>query len=185
MPHSANRERKILEILKAQGSASIQELAGALEVSSMTVHRDLNRMAEAGRVQKTHGGASLVAESAARGGCAMCGKAIHERTVFLFSLPNGEQRRACCAHCGLMLQQQTPNAGQAMTADFLHGHIVSAGQAVFLLESELTVCCVPSVLSFGSHAEAERFQKGFGGRLATLKETMHFLHETMHASQAA
>ena len=72
-----------------------------------------------------------------------------------------------------------------MTADFLHGHIVSAGQAVYLLESELTVCCVPSVLSFGSRAEAERFEKGFGGRLANLKETMRFLHETMRASQTA
>lgn len=183
MPHSASREQNILELLKTQGSASIQELTEALQVSAMTVHRDLNRMAAAGLLQKTHGGAMLT--TASTSGCAMCGKSVHERTVFLFSLPNGEQRRACCAHCGLMLQQGTPGASQAMTADFLHGHIVSAGQAVFLLESELTVCCVPSVLSFGSRTEAERFQKGFGGRLADFKGTLSFLHETMRASQPA
>ena len=183
MPYSASREQTILEILQARGNASIQELAEALGVSTMTVHRDLNRLAAAGQIQKTHGGASLATGST--GGCAMCGKPVSERTVFLFHLPNGEQRRACCAHCGLALFQQAAGASQAMTADFLHGHIVSAGQAVYLLESELTVCCVPSVLSFGSRAEAERFEKGFGGRLANLKETMHFLHETMRASQAA
>ena len=183
MPHSASREQKILEILKNQGSVSIQELTEALGVSTMTVHRDLNRMAAAGAIQKTHGGASLATGS--MGGCAMCGKPIHERTVFLLHMPSGEQRRACCAHCGLMLQGGTPGASHAMTADFLHGHMVSAGQAVFLLGSELTVCCVPSVLSFGSPAEAERFQKGFGGRLANLQETMHFLHESMQANPSA
>ncbi len=183
MPHSASREQKILEILKNQGSASIQELTETLGVSAMTVHRDLNRMAAAGAIQKTHGGASLATGST--GGCAMCGKPISERTLFLFHLPSGEQRRACCAHCGLALFQGTPGATQAMTADFLHGHIVSAGQAVYLLGSELTVCCVPSVLSFGSPAEAERFQKGFGGRLANLQETLHFLHESMQASPSA
>jgi DeoR/GlpR family transcriptional regulator of sugar metabolism len=183
MPHSASREQKILEILKTQGSASIQELTDVLGVSTMTVHRDLNRMAAAGSIQKTHGGASLATDSTS--GCAMCGKPIHERTVFLFHLPSGEQRRACCAHCGLMLQQGVPGASHAMTADFLHGHMVSAGQAVFLLGGELTVCCVPSVLSFGSPAEAERFQKGFGGRLANMQEAMHFLHESMHTGSSA
>ena len=183
MPYSASREQTILELLQARGNASIQELAEALGVSTMTVHRDLNRLAAAGQIQKTHGGASLATGST--GGCAMCGKPVSERTVFLFHLPNGEQRRACCAHCGLALFQQSAGAShQAMTADFLHGHIVSAGQAVFLLESELTVCCVPSILSFGSRAEAERFQKGFGGRLADLKGAVQFLREAMQTDHA-
>ena len=86
MPHSASREQTILEILQARGNASIQELAEALGVSTMTVHRDLNRLAVAGQIQKTHGGASLATGST--GGCAMCGKPVSERTVFLFHLPN-------------------------------------------------------------------------------------------------
>ncbi len=183
MPHSASREQKILEILKNQGSASIQELTEALGVSAMTVHRDLNRMAAAGSIQKTHGGALLAGGST--GGCAMCGKPIDERTLFLFHLPSGEQRRACCAHCGLTLFQGTPGATRAMTADFLHGHMVSAGQAVFLLGCELAVCCVPSVFSFGSRVEAERFQKGFGGQLADLEGTLHYLQEGLGTHSAA
>lgn len=168
------REQQILKLLQEKGNASIQELAEGLSVSGMTIHRDLNRLAAAGLIAKTHGGAALASSEADRDGCAMCGKSLTERTLFLVNLPGGEQRRACCAHCGLMLQMQT--GGVSMTADFLHNHIVSANQAIYLLQSELTICCAPSVLSFGSRQDAEKFQKGFGGTLASMEEAVQFLH---------
>jgi nitrous oxide reductase accessory protein NosL len=80
-----------------------------------------------------------------------------------------------------MLQSQTPDVRQAMTADFLHPHMVSAKQATYVIQSELTVCCAPSVLSFGSQQDAEKFQLGFGGTLASMDEAIHFLHGMMHA----
>ncbi len=182
MTTSSPRDQKILAHLQKQGHASIQELADQLAVSVMTVHRDLNRLAAAGMVVKAHGSASLASPaSAAKDACAMCGKTVNERTAFILQLGNGEQRRACCAHCGLMLQEMTPNVTQSLTADFLHPHMVSAGQAVYLLQSEVTVCCAPSVLSFGSPQEAEKFQKGFGGRAANMKETIQALQHMMHS----
>jgi nitrous oxide reductase accessory protein NosL len=69
-----------------------------------------------------------------------------------------------------------------MTADFLHGHMISAGRAIYVIESQLTVCCVPSILSFGSRQEAERFRKGFGGKLADAKTTVKLLNQAMHAA---
>jgi hypothetical protein len=105
----------------------------------------------------------------------MCGKALLERTLFIVYLPGGEQRRACCAHCGLMMQSQL--GGTGLSTDFLHNHTLSATQAVFLIQCELTVCCAPSVLSFGSRIEAEKFQAGFGGTLASMAEAVHFLHD--------
>lgn len=71
-----------------------------------------------------------------------------------------------------------------MTTDFLHGHMISANQAFYLIGSDLNICCVPSILSFGSKQEAEKFQTGFGGKLAGMDEAIQFLLGTdNHAKQ--
>ncbi len=181
--HPSQREKKILEQLQEHGSVSIKELAEALNVSSMTIHRDLNKMSAEGLVSKAHGEVTLPTKSGktAPDNCAMCGKVVSERTAYVISLVNQEQKRACCAHCGLMLQVQTEGLWQSMTTDFLHGHMISANQAFYVVQSELNVCCVPSVLSFGSQQEAERFTKGFGGKVTYMNETIHHLQSMMQS----
>lgn len=184
MPYSSiDREKKILELLQAQGSASIQELTEALNVSNMTIHRDLNKLEQSGQIQKKHGGVMLAGKSAGAGEyiCAMCSKPVLERTVFIVQLDTGEKKRACCGHCGLMIQSQTANVWQSLTTDYLYGHMVSANQAIYVMGSELNVCCVPSILSFGSQQDAEKFQKGFGGRLVRMDEAIYQLQGMMHA----
>jgi DeoR/GlpR family transcriptional regulator of sugar metabolism len=185
MPYSSiDREKKILEFLQKQGKASIQELAEAFAVSNMTIHRDLNKLEHSGQIQKKHGGVTLAEKSFSATSeytCVMCNKPASERTVFIVQLESGEQKRACCAHCGLMIQSQSKDAWQSLTVDYLHGHMVSANQAIYVIGSELNICCVPSVLSFGSQKEAEKFQKGFGGSLFTMEEATAHLHEMMHA----
>lgn len=184
MPYSSlEREKKILELLQAQGSASIQELVEALNVSNMTIHRDLNKMEQVGRIQKKHGGVMLAEKTStpANHVCVMCKKPASERTAFIVQLESGEQKRACCAHCGLMIQSQSKDAWQSLTPDYLHGHMVSANQAIYVIGSELNICCVPSVLSFGSQKEAQKFQKGFGGQLFNMDEAIRQLHGMMHA----
>ena len=183
MPYSSiDREKKILEFLQKQGSASIQELAEAFDVSNMTVHRDLNKMEQAGHIQKKHGGVTLADRSTVSGeyACSMCNKPVSGRTVFIVQFENGEQKRACCAHCGLMIHSQAKDAWQSLTADYLYGHMVSANQAIYVIGSELNICCVPSVLSFGSQKEAEKFQGGFAGHLFTMEEATAHLHGMMH-----
>ena len=172
---STDREKQILELIKKKGSVSVQELADTLSVSTMTIHRDLNRLEEKGQIRKWHGGASLAGDELAEGACAMCGKSTHERKVFIIYLSNGEQKVTCCAHCGLMLLTVAKGAWQSMTMDYLHGHMVSANKAVYLIGCDLTVCCIPTILTFGSRQEAERFQAGFGGTLASMDEAIQYL----------
>ena len=183
MTTSIDREKKIIEILQKQGSASIQELVEVFSVSSMTIHRELNKLAEAGIIQKKHGGVVLVDRSPPDNvnQCAMCNKPISERTVFIVRLESGEQKRTCCAHCGLMIQSQSKDALKSLTADYLHGHTISADQAIYILGCDLTICCVPSVLSFGSLQDAEKFQKGFGGTIANIEEALQYLNEMKRA----
>ena len=171
------RENLILEWLSKNGSATIQELADACLVSPMTIHRDLNRLAEKGHVQKSHGSVTLAKnpEEMIINPCDMCGKSTVGKSVFIIHLGSGDQRRACCAHCGLMLQQLVKGAWHSMTMDFLHGHMISAHQAVYLVGCDLNICCVPTILTFGSRSEAARFQAGFGGSLVTMEEAIRFL----------
>lgn len=52
-----HREIRILELLDAQGSVRVDELAEELGVSSVTVRKDLERLEVSGHLTRTHGGA--------------------------------------------------------------------------------------------------------------------------------
>jgi DeoR/GlpR family transcriptional regulator of sugar metabolism len=56
---SAARHQRILDFLRAQGSASVQEFVRVLNVSDMTVRRDLSVLHKQGLLRKIHGGAVL------------------------------------------------------------------------------------------------------------------------------
>lgn len=181
--HPSKREKQILTQVQQKGSVPIKELVETLNVSAMTIHRDLNKLAAEGVVVKSHGQVSLPQPAPANSAdlCAMCGKGVSERTVFILSLKNGEQRKGCCAHCGLMLHEHLRNVWQAMTPDFLRGHMLTANQAFYVVQSELNICCMPSVLSFGLKEDAEKFSKGFGGHIADMQDAIHILQGMMHA----
>jgi len=181
---SVARNVEILDYLKERHGAAIDELTRQFGVSHMTIHRELNKLEAAGLVRKKHGGALLASQTDLGGqaACAMCNKPAPSNTVFLLRQKDGTQTSACCPHCGLMLYAQRKD-WQAFATDYLHGHIVSAAQATYLLGSDVKVCCVPSVLSFGSRADAEKFQKGFGGTLASMNEAARALHEMMKQIQ--
>lgn len=54
---SAERHKKVLEMIMKSGSASVAELSNALSVSIVTIRRDLDRLASQGLIVRTHGGA--------------------------------------------------------------------------------------------------------------------------------
>jgi DeoR/GlpR family transcriptional regulator of sugar metabolism len=56
MPVNARQER-ILDELERNGFASVINLSGLLQVSEVTVRRDLEQLEAAGRLRRTHGGA--------------------------------------------------------------------------------------------------------------------------------
>jgi len=179
----SDREKQILELVKKKGNASIQELADTLSVSVMTIHRDLNKLEEKGQVRKRYGSASVAGDELGEGACAMCGKSTHGKKIFIIYLSNGEQKTTCCAHCGLMLLTVTKGTWQSMTMDYLHGHMISANQAIYLIGCDLNVCCVPTILTFGSRQEAEKFQSGFGGVLASMDDAIQHLMGMGHYMQ--
>ena len=54
-----SRQTRIRELIARSGECSVEELAEQLSVSGMTVRRDLQTLADEGRVIRTYGGATL------------------------------------------------------------------------------------------------------------------------------
>jgi DeoR/GlpR family transcriptional regulator of sugar metabolism len=55
----AARQAKIANIIRQQNRVTVNELAEALNISRETIRRDLTALAQKGKAQKFHGGASL------------------------------------------------------------------------------------------------------------------------------
>lgn len=56
------RQAKIIEIIRKNEQASVDELAAFLAISRETIRRDLTALANSGKIQKIHGGATLPRE---------------------------------------------------------------------------------------------------------------------------
>ena len=50
-----------------------------------------------------------------------------------------------------------------MTPDFFYGTMLNVRDAWYVVQSDISLCCRPSVLSFSQREDAERFARGFGG----------------------
>lgn len=162
------RQQQIVEWLRAEQSLTIGDLARRLGVSSMTVHRDHNDLAQQGLLRKVRGGAVL---AVARHGpqanspatCVMCGKPVPARTAWVATQATGERWQSCCAHCGLLALLSSGQALSVLATDFIYGRMVNAFQATYVIGSEITLCCAPSTLCFAARADAERYSAAFGG----------------------
>ncbi len=192
---SALRRKAILEILEKQGNISAADISRRFGVSKMTGHRDLEQLERRGMLRRVFGGAVpaerksgqlLLAPPATTTGvqppCTICLRPALPHLLYTLTLANGEQRQACCPHCGisahLVLRDQVVGA---QASDNLSGRRHPAGESVFLLGSSSIPCCRPSLLTFEDEIVARRFQAGFGGTLGSLEDALTFLLESMNA----
>jgi DeoR family ulaG and ulaABCDEF operon transcriptional repressor len=66
--HADERERLIFEMMQDRGFVSFQELDARLDASPATIRRDLERLAQEGRLRRVRGGARLAGPAGARAG---------------------------------------------------------------------------------------------------------------------
>ena len=183
------RLNTIKELIAAKQNIKISELSEALEVSEMTIHRDLKPLVDEGSVIKTFGGVSLVQSEKKQhdiNSCVVCSREIHSKLGYRIILPNNQVEMACCGHCGLMRQRQLGNeVVQSICQDFFKQTTLSAKLAWFVLDTSINMgCCQPQVLTFENKVHADKFIRGFGGIVASFDEAMDLIHKKMNLSNS-
>lgn len=182
------RQQKVKELLNENHSMKISELSKKLDVSEMTIHRDLKPLIDDGTAIKTFGGVTL-----AHGGnrnpstveaCVFCSRTINERLTYRLILPNNQIEMACCAHCGLLRHRQLGDKViQAICPDFFRQTTISASLAFYVLDTSIDIgCCQPQILPFEWEEHAEKFVKGFGGKVYRFNEAKEAIFQKMNGN---
>lgn len=193
---STERRKELLVWLEEEGTLSLSEMVKRFGVSKMTIHRDLDLLEQRQVLKRIHGGAARIEKLVRdrdgkyearleQGSCLICYRPPSQQLLYTLTLRNGEQKVACCPHCGisahLMLGEQIV---MALTADFLTGKLHSAQHSFFVMGSVAVPCCRPSILTFEDEGMAQRFQTGFGGQLGRLGDAIEYLQHDMSLHDA-
>ena len=180
----AARRQQIVNWLREEGSLSIRELESRLDVSHMTVHRDLETLSTRGLIRKVRGGAVLNADlpdtEQDHRSCTMCGGRVTRRQEFIIMPKGKEQITACCPHCGIMLVTDIGEVDTALARDFLYGRMINVYQAYYVIAPDIQLCCEPTVLCFASKSDADKFCRGFGGQVMDFSQAHTHLTASHH-----
>lgn len=167
----------------------ISELSETLNVSEMTIHRDLKPLLDEEFIIKTFGGISLKEQptstpftDTSSESCVICMRLSNSKLAYRLILHNGKIEMTCCAHCGLIRHSQIQTeVAQAITYDFFRETTVSAPLMHYVLDTSLEMgCCEPQVIAFERLNHAEKFVKGFGGEVLSFSEAMITINKRMN-----
>ncbi|MET3575531.1 DeoR family transcriptional regulator [Bhargavaea ullalensis] len=176
------RQQQILTWLEEEGTLKVSEASRRLGVSEMTVYRDVQPLAEEGKLTRTSKGLAKAPQPALRSDhCVYCGKGTNTRfSVQLIRTDHGVEQ-ACCAHCGLLrYADDADRIAQIICRDYLTDMTIGGRSATFLIGADVRLnCCEPQVLVFHSRKEAERFRSGFGGTAHGLDDAIRAIRERM------
>lgn len=180
------RRQKIEQLIRERKNMKISELSSALNVSEMTIHRDLVPLIDAGIVEKSFGGVSLIDKQQVQNDniCTYCSGSINCQLRFQLILTNDRHEMTCCAHCGLLRYRELKESVvHAICYDFLRQTTLSAQIATYVMDTSLDIgCCQPQVLSFQNEGDAKRFVTGFGGEIYSFSEAIETVFQRMKST---
>ncbi len=125
--------------------------------------------------------------------CDLCGRPLHQETLYKIHLRDGEVRQACCPRCGLYFQQGRDDVVRLEVADFRTSKLMDATQAFYVEDSSVNMCyldtpvhrqiegmestlawdrCMPGLLAFESREAAEEFRSEKGGSIKTYDQLL-------------
>src|ERR1700719_3171931 len=97
------RQQKMLDWLTDEGTMTIAEISKRLNVSEMTVYRDIKPLIEENKLSKTSRGISLAPiGNISLNKCAYCLKELNNRHPVQIITHDQRVEQLCCPHCGLL-----------------------------------------------------------------------------------
>ncbi|KAA0547138.1 DeoR/GlpR transcriptional regulator [Bacillus sp. BGMRC 2118] len=180
------RQQQILTWLEQEETLRVSVISKRLDVSEMTVYRDLKPLIDQQKVLKTSNGISLFTQPIIPStSCSYCFKNTNTRFSVQIIKKNQYVEHACCPHCGLLrFQDIEDEVSHIICRDFLKDTTISARMATFLLHADIDLnCCQPQVIAFDSSKQAKQFKTGFGGKIYTFHEVMKAINEEMNGSK--
>jgi hypothetical protein len=124
--------------------------------------------------------------------CELSGRPIHANMLTIVRV-DGKRLYTCCARCPLTFSANTHHKVEILeVTDYATGKRLRARDAYFVDGSRMEMCstprlkfdadrtpyvrlfdrCSPSLLTFGSKADAQAFMEVYGGRLQRLNDLM-------------
>ena len=92
----------------------------------------------------------------------------------------GEEFLTCGVQCGLTLHLRLKEKFKsAMATDLLSNRSFDVQKGFFVYKSTVITDMAPGFISFVIRANAEKFQKGFGGKVVTYQEALEIWKEQM------
>lgn len=179
------RQQQILAWLEQEGTLRVSVISKRLDVSEMTVYRDLQPLIEKQKVHKTSNGITLTATSYTPADtCAYCYKNANTRMAFQIIKKNQQVEQTCCAHCGLLRYRDIQTeVAQIICRDYLKDTTISAKMAIYLLKADIQLnCCEPQAIAFDNLTQAKQFQAGFGGEICNFEQAIDRITAEMNGS---
>lgn len=114
--------------------------------------------------------------------CIVCGMDLskYPHTRYVVKTTEGEEFVTCGAQCGLTLHLRLKEKFKsALATDLLSNRSIDAQKAFYVYKSTVITDMAPGFISFATRANAEKFQKGFGGQVVTYPEALEIWKKQM------
>jgi len=114
--------------------------------------------------------------------CIVCGMDVskYPHTKYVVTTTGGEEFITCGAQCGLTLHLRLKEKFKSATAtDLLSNRSFDAQKGFYVYKSTVITDMAPGFIAFINRTNAEKFQKGFGGKVVTYQGALEIWKEQM------
>jgi len=114
--------------------------------------------------------------------CNVCGMDVlkYPHTRYVVTTTGGEEFFTCGVQCGLTLHLRFKEKFKSATAtDLLSNRSFDAQKGFYVYKSKVITDMAPGFISFLNRVNAEKFQRGFGGKVVTYQEALEMWKDQM------
>lgn len=125
---------------------------------------------------------SFLSRAGEVGRCIVCGMYVskYPHTKYVVTTMEGMEFTTCGVQCGLTLHLRLKEKFKsAMASDLLSHRSFDAQKGFYVYKSTVITDMAPGFISFSTRVNAEKFQKGFGGKVVTYQEALEIWKKQM------